>query len=56
MISDLHKSNIYFKVPFVFQGLDVEPQGWGDGIDIFSVKFLQDRCFPSIVQASEMEQ
>lgn len=38
--------------PPVLQRLDVEAQGGGDGVDVFSVELLEDRGFAGVVQAA----
>ena len=38
--------------PSVLQGLDVEAQRRGDGVDVFPIELLEDGCFASIVQAT----
>lgn len=42
--------------PPVFQGLDVEAQRWGDGVNVFSIELLEDGCFASVVQAAGARQ
>lgn len=42
--------------PSVFQGLDVEAQCRGDGVNVFPIELLKDGCFASIVQATGARQ
>lgn len=35
----------------MLQGLDVEAQCGGDGVDVFTVELLEDGCLAGIVQA-----
>lgn len=35
--------------PPVLQGLDVEAQRRGDGVDVFAIELLEDSCFTSVV-------
>lgn len=35
--------------PPVLQGLDVEAQRRGDGVDVFPIELLEDSCFASVV-------
>lgn len=39
-------------LPFVLQSFDVEAQCRRDGADVFSIKLLQDRRLPRVVQTS----
>lgn len=41
-----------FHSPPVLQGLDVEAQRWGDGVNVFPIELLEDGCFASVVQAA----
>lgn len=46
------KMYIFGLLPPVLQSLDVKAQGGGDGADVFTVKFLQNGGFSSVVQTS----
>lgn len=39
-------------IPSMLQRLDVEAHRWGDRAHVLPVEFLQDGCFPCVVQTS----
>lgn len=48
------KNKVRTTIPPVFQCLDVEAQSRGNGVNVFTIEFLQDGCLPCIIQATAL--